>query len=120
MSKFRRIAISPELVDSFSSLDQTEQALRRDVERGANFGDIYDRRDVPHQMTRITQNRDELIQSFINDFPLHAKLLQYTPFYDILLSAGTRRIWLCYQVAKSMPDNLAFIERIADVLGVQA
>ena len=120
MSKFRRIAISPEVESQFTSFDRTEQALRNDLNQGANFGDTYTKRDVPYQMMSVTQNREALLEAFDNDFPNHAKLLRYTPLYDLLLSTGTRRIWLCYQLAKNMPDNLAFIENIADVLGAAA
>jgi hypothetical protein len=118
MSKFlRRVAISPEVEQTFDKFESLVGNLNEAVKRGENFGYVYDRLDMPYQSMQIRNNHQRLIESFIEDFPKHAALLRYTPFFDRMANAGSRRVWLCYQAARSNPEpNLAFVERIRDIL----
>lgn len=118
MAKFRRIAIKPEVEETFKNFERLIGGVDEAVARGENFGDAYERRDIPYQMMSLTNNRQNLIESFAEDFPQHTTLLRYTPLFERMINAGTRRIWMCYQAAKAYSDpNLAFVERIQEILG---
>ena len=118
MSRFlRRIAIQPEVEQAFESFERLMGGVDDAVARGENFGNAYEKWDVPYQMMGITDNRQKLIESFVEDFPRHTALLRHTPFFTNLINTGTRRIWMCYQAARAHPDpNLDFVEHIQGIL----
>ncbi|MFO0358968.1 MAG: hypothetical protein ACK50N_00580 [Flavobacteriales bacterium] len=118
MSKFiRRVAISPDLAKTFNDLDRTVETLDSDVARGENYGDAYQRRDIPSQLYNASQNRERLLNEFESDFPDHVRLLKYTHLFDVILKSGTRRIWMCYQMSSLYPDpNLDFVEKIHQIV----
>jgi hypothetical protein len=117
MAKFRRTAINPEVEQTFENFERLMGGVDAAVARGENFGNAYEQRDIPYQMMGITNNRQNLIESFVEDFPQHTTLLRYTPFFERMINTGTRRIWMCYQAAKAYSDpNLAFVERIQEIL----